>query len=256
MVKENNMERKVVDKLHLVYTIIIFVIVLLAIWLASPYIVCKEVLTKFEFAATITSIVLALVSIVYSMNSGQGISENLGSMRNASEKIGNVGDKLETLQTSLQTEILHLSSLEQKMQALHDKTDKTNEMIVELGQNKDIPTSDGVEGKFDFSSSSITGLIIIYACSLAKKTGKAYPAILVGNPYYVHGYITALEISASKHFRAMGMPDMTIHVSVFDNAYFGMATNPDYILQQIQSKGRYAKAQETLLKIQEFYNVK
>ena len=113
------MDRKI-DYLHLVYIIIIFVVVLLAIWLASPYIVCEESLTKFEFAATITSIVLALVSIIYTLISGQSVSQNLGSMRDSSEKIGNVGEKLETIQTGLQEDIAHLTGIEQSIQTLLD----------------------------------------------------------------------------------------------------------------------------------------
>lgn len=248
------MERKI-NYLHLVYIIIIFVIILLAIWLVAPYVVCEESLMKFEFAATITSIVLALVSIVYSMHSGQGISENLGSMRNASEKIGNVGDKLETIQTSLQTEITHLTNLEQKMQTLHDKTDRTNQLINEMGQNKNITSTSGNEGIFDYENSSVSGLIIIYACSLAYKNGKPFPAEYTGNPFYAHGYITALEISASKHFRALAYPNGVIQVSVFNEAYFGKATDVNYISAQMDGKSGYAQAQEALENIKKFYGV-
>lgn len=249
-------EEKKVNYLHLVYIIIIFVIVLLAIWLVSPYVVCEESLMKFEFAATITSIVLALVSIVYSMSSGQGISENLGSMRNASEKIGNVGDKLETIQNSLQTEITHLTNLEQKMQALHEKTDRTNQMINEMGQNKDISSNSGNEGKFDYENSSVSGLLIVYACSLAFEKGKPFPAEFTGNPFYAHGYITALEISASKHFRALTYMNGVITVTKFDADYFGKATDIDYISSQMKDKSGYAQAQEALEKIKKYYDVK
>ena len=253
--KRNMEEVRKVNHLHLVYIIIIFVIVLLAIWLASPYIVCEESLVKFEFAATITSIVLALVSIVYSMSSGQGISENLGSMRNASEKIGTVGDKLETIQTSLQAEISHLTNLEQKMQALHDKTDRTNQLINEMGLNNNITSTSGNEGKFDYENSSVSGLLIVYACSLAYKKGKPFPAEFTGNPFYAHGYITALEISASKHFRALTYMNGVITVTKFDTDYFGKATDVDYISAQMQGKSGYVQAQEALEKINQFYGV-
>lgn len=249
-------EERKINYLHLVYIIIIFVIILLAIWLVAPYVVCEESLMKFEFAATITSIVLALVSIVYSMNSGQGISENLGSMRNASEKIGNVGDKLETIQTSLQTEITHLTNLEQKMQTLHDKTDRTNQLINEMGQNKNITSTSGNEGKFDYENSSVIGLLIIYACFLAHENIKNFPAALIGNPFYVHGYVTALEISVSKHFRATGLQGIIIQVKHFDKNYFDKATDPEFILNYIQNNGDSAQAKDSLKKIKEFFEVK
>lgn len=248
-------EEKKINYLHLVYIIIIFVIILLAIWLVAPYVVCEESLVKFEFAATITSIVLAVVSIIFSISSSQGISENLGSMRNASEKIGNVGDKLETIQTSLQAEISHLTNLEQKMQALHDKTDKTNQMINEMGLNNNITSTSGNEGKFDYENSSVSGLLIIYACSLAYKKEKPFPAEFTGNPFYAHGYITALEISASKHFRALTYMNGVITVTKFDTDYFGKATDVNYISARMQGKSGYVQAQESLEKIKKYYEV-
>ena len=79
--------KKEVNTLHVIYLIIIFVIVLLAIWLCAPYVVCEESLLKFEFAATITSTILAVISITYTMSSSGSISQNLGSMRDSSDKI-------------------------------------------------------------------------------------------------------------------------------------------------------------------------
>lgn len=249
-------EEKTINYLHLVYIIIIFVIILLAIWLVAPYVVCEESLMKFEFAATITSIVLAVISIIFTLSSGNGISHNLASMRDASEKIGNVGDKLETIQTSLQTEITHLTNLEQKMQALHDKTDRTNQLINEIGLNNNITSTSGNEGKFDYENSSVSGLIIVYACSLANETGKFFPAAIVGNPFYVHGYVTALEISASKYFRALALPTGHIQVNLFNKNYFGKAAEADYIAEQIQRNPGYAQAQGALENIKKFYGVK
>lgn len=214
------MERKVVDKLHLVYTIIIFVIVLLAIWLASPYIVCEEVLTKFEFAATITSIVLAVVSIIYSMYSGQGVSQNLGSMRDASEKIVNVGDNLESIQTSLQDDITKLTNMETNMQTMLSEIRATKGMIANLGgnyQNDQTTTSDP---EFVFEKTSIVGKCIIYACKLSMDLRRPFPANLIGNPTYVHGYITALETCAPAKFRIIMDTNGYVSVLVFDKDLF------------------------------------
>lgn len=109
--------------------------------------------------------------------------------------------------------------------------------------------------KFNCANSSISGLLIIYACSLAFKNRKNFPATLIGNPYYVHGYITALEISADEHFRAIGLADMTINVSNFDEQYFGDATNKEYILSRIKSNGGYAQALISLQDINKYFGV-
>ena len=245
------MERKI-DYLHLVYIIIIFVVVLLAIWLASPYIVCEESLAKFEFAATITSIVLALVSIIYTLISGQSVSQNLGSMRDSSEKIGNVGEKLETIQTGLQEDIAHLTGIEQSIQTLLDKQNQTNNLLADLSKNNQIDNNITSNQTFVFEKTSIVGKCIIYACKLSKEHNKPFPANIIGNQAYVHGYITALETCAPSHFRAQGKQNGVVEVMHFDNDFFKSITK-EGINNEIQTNGLYIGMNQVMSNIEQFF---
>lgn len=245
------MEGKV-DKLHLVYTIIIFVIVLLAIWLASPYIVCEEVLTKFEFAATITSIVLAVVSIIYSMYSGQGVSQNLGSMRDASEKIGDVGNKLESIQEGLQDDIFKLTNMETNMQTMLSEIRAAKGMIANLGGNYRNDQTTTNDHEFVFEKTSIVGKCIIYACKLSKEQNKPFPANLVGNPSYLHGYITALETCAPSKFRVTGSPNGFIEVMHIDEGFFELITK-QYINQEIRANRLFSDMEQVMHNIDTYF---
>ena len=245
------MDRKI-DYLHLVYIIIIFVIVLLAIWLVSPYVVCEESLVKFEFAATITSIVLAVVSIIFSISSSQGISQNLGSMRDASEKIGNVGDKLGTIQSGLQDDITRLTNIETNMQALLGEIQDAKGMIAHLGKNNQIDQMVVNGQQFVFSQTSIVGKCIIYACRLSFEQSKPFPASLIGNPSYVHGYITALETCAPSHFRASGRADGYITVSHFDDGFFELITKAN-INKEIKGNANYTEMNKVMQNISAFF---
>ena len=242
---------KTINYLHLVYIIIIFVIILLAIWLVAPYVVCEESLVKFEFAATITSIVLAVVSIIFSISSSQGISQNLGSMRDASDKIGNVGDKLETIRTNLTDDILHLSTIEQSMQDILHEVHDTKDMVQELGKNnfnKDVKATE----QFVFAQTSIVGKCIIYACRLSFEQSKPFPASLIGHPAYVHGYITALETCAPSHFRASGKADGNISVSRFDDSFFELITKAN-INKEIRGNANYTEMNKVMQNISAFF---
>lgn len=245
------MDRKI-DYLHLVYIIIIFVVVLLAIWLSSPYIVCEESLAKFEFAATITSIILALISIFYTLFSGLNVSQNLGSMRESSKKIGDVSEKLETIQTSMQEDITHLTGIEMSLQTLLDKQTQTNSLLADLSKNNQILNDTNSNRNFVFDQTSIVGKCIIYACKLSKEHNKPFPANIIGNQAYVHGYVTALETCAPSHFRAQGKQNGLVEVWHFDNDFFKSITK-EGISNEIQRNGLYVGMNQVLLNIEQFF---
>lgn len=242
---------------HLFYCGVIFIILTIFFWTMAMN-ESNDAVRLFSFAATITSIVLAVVSIVFSIVSGFKTFRSVGSIQDASDRIGNVGEKLETIQASLTDDISHLTTIEQDIHTVIEEVKRTRNIVENgLGQNKQqftTPTEN--ENQFDVANSSIAGLIIIYACSLAYKKGKAFPAALTGNPFYAHGYITALEISSSKYFRALALPSGYVQVSVFNENYFGKATDATYISAQMQGKSGYAQALEALEKIKQFYEVK
>lgn len=244
-------EERKINYLHLVYIIIIFVIILLAIWLVAPYVVCEESLVKFEFAATITSIVLAVVSIIFSISSSQGISQNLGSMRDASEKIESVGDKLGTIQSHLAEDILSLSKMEKSLQDILHEVHDTKDMVQEFGKNnfnKDVKATE----QFVFAQTSIVGKCIIYACRLSFEQSKPFPASLIGHPAYVHGYITALETCAPSHFRASGKADGNITVSRFDDRFFELITKAN-INKEIRGNANYTDMNKVMQNISAFF---
>lgn len=254
------MATKTINSLHLIYIIIIFVIILLALWFVCPYVVCEDTLTKFEFAATITSIVLAVVSIMYSMYSGQGVSQNLGAMRDATATISTVGQDMQHIKENLNNDIESLGRLESEMKnaqsgiiQILQETKNLNQKMTPPEQNSSIPSNniDG-SGSFVFSKTSIIGKCIIYACMLSKEKNKPFPAALLGNPSYVHGYVTALETCAPTHFRANGRPDATIEATFFDNRFFKDITKQG-IITEINSNGLYFEMRAIMHNILEYF---
>ena len=85
------MGEKTVNKLHLVYGYVIAGIVIISIlicWVLScKGYVSENAFQNFSFAASIVSIVLALVSIVYTIYSGGNVSNSVGVLQDAEKNI-------------------------------------------------------------------------------------------------------------------------------------------------------------------------
>ena len=90
---------KTVNRLHIVYCIVICLLVVgmvILCWiLTSKNAISEHAFDNFAFAATIVSIVLALVSIIYTIHSGAGVTNSIGILKNVED---NISGQLETLQ--------------------------------------------------------------------------------------------------------------------------------------------------------------
>lgn len=121
---------------RLVYWAVIFIILTIVFWTMSMY-ESDEALRLFTFAATITSIVLACVSIVLSLVSGIGTYKNLGSMRDASDKISVVSDGLVQIKDALNTDIVKIDALGENMSATQDQLHSIIEALSHLQKGVD-----------------------------------------------------------------------------------------------------------------------
>lgn len=86
--KYNILNRKV-SVYHLIYIIVISVIFIIVALVVLPGRINNDAYQNFSFAATVTSIVLAVVSIVYSLQSGLKSSGQMESIRGIEQSISN-----------------------------------------------------------------------------------------------------------------------------------------------------------------------
>lgn len=91
-----------INKLHLIYGIIICAILILAsIVCFTTERIPQQIFDCFSFASTITSIVLAVVSIVYSITSGSGVEHRLNEMKDIERKMTDNINKISRLEESV-----------------------------------------------------------------------------------------------------------------------------------------------------------
>lgn len=198
-----NMRREV-DKLHLIYIIVIsilFVIFLIICWVIS----CKQqisdvALQNFSFAATITSIVLAVVSIVYSIYSGAGMSGSVSLMQDAENKIRIQVDKLDNIDTKIFDAVRTGNSvLENKVDHIKQQIQPISESLYKIDNSDTSAKSNTI---IDINKMSVYGLILLYICYKSLQTGKSWPIDLLGNEnkYYFQGLLVVLTCISELKF--------------------------------------------------------
>lgn len=92
---------KKVSVWHIIYIVLICTIFCLVVILILPGRICEEAYTNFSFAATITSIVLAVVSIVYSLQSGLSSVGQLNSIKDVEVSIKNELQKFSDIEGAI-----------------------------------------------------------------------------------------------------------------------------------------------------------
>lgn len=101
---------------HLVYVVVICLIVCVFLLCIMPGRVNEDAYHNFSFAATITSIVLAIVSIVYSIQSGLVSFNRIESIQDIEGRIGKELERFENLENSIKSAVKEgISPLEASM---------------------------------------------------------------------------------------------------------------------------------------------
>ena len=242
---------KQVDKLHLVYGYIIFGIVLVSvvvIWILS----CKGVISEtafqnFSFAASVVSIVLAVVSIVYSMKSGAGVAGSINILQEAGHDIRENVKALDGLEDHI------VNAVQEGFESLGGKIENVQNQIEPLLQSANA-NSQVVEGntttKFliDLERNSNYGNVILYICLKASETKKSWNLDIMGseNKEYVWGYLVAMSSIQSMKFYYEYDTNSNVVSSCSFGASKNMPTKED-VLKLLKTRETYEKLLKSLI---------
>lgn len=124
-------KKRQVNVMHLVYITVIFIILTILFWTLSLN-NSDDALRMFSFASTITSIVLAVVSIVYSIFSGKNVDASLGSISKTSEDIREVGSDIRNIGEDLSKVGTNIQGVAEGIETVNQKLSGEVEKIVGL----------------------------------------------------------------------------------------------------------------------------
>lgn len=213
----NNRDEKYVNILHLIYGGVIALIVIIAVIICQPRAVHPEASNNFAFAATITSIVLAVVSIVYSIQSGSGVSSNLGSIKSIEDSINVQLGKLNDLESRITENISRkIADSNAEVCSRIDGIEKNN---TESFKNQASVNVD--DDKFDTNKTSVLGKVALYACYKASKTGRSLELkqCFSENIDYIYGFLIGVASVCSSKIE-LETDNQSIRVKNFDDNYF------------------------------------
>lgn len=121
---------------HIIYLVIICLIINIFLLCIVPGRINEEAYHNFSFAATITSIVLAVVSIVYSLQSGLSSQSQLNGIKNIEERIGSELTRFSTLESSIKDAVKEgITPLEASMGNIQQRQDDLQKSQDDFSKN-------------------------------------------------------------------------------------------------------------------------
>lgn len=249
---------------HLYYTIAIAIIIFIAFVLIVPDRVSENAFENFSFASTITSIVLAVVSIVYSIYAGNASSAQLNNVREIDAEIKKQLDGFGHIEENV-SKLLDggMSKLQDDVKKLSDGQTQITNKINDLGKNVESKNDASGNATLSFADNSTFGDLLLYACALSNEKSKPLPKEIfdeeIADYNYWFGYLVALQMSLPDKIKLSshneGGTPLSALVIKFDTAVFGTASSLKAKLSAHIKEGSSDSIKKYLNDVDTYYNV-
>jgi len=212
---------------HIIYLIVICLIINIFLLCIIPGRINDDAFHNFSFAATITSIVLAVVSIVYSLQSGISSIGQIESIKEIESKIGREISRFSDLESSIKNAVKEgMIPLENSVGDLQKAQDNVASLLkssLESAapiQPKD--TSGSIPKLFQEQPIPKIIYIILYSCQRSFETKRPIPMDVFkkhfeGDASYCKGVVVCLSIFMAS--------DITIHSDAYKTDFQVVAYN-------------------------------
>lgn len=216
---------------HVIYLILLTVVVNVFLLAICPGRVSEAAMDNISFASAIVSIVLALVSIVYSLQSGFSSSSQLDSIKNIE---GNIHAELKNFQKLRDTIFEMINPIESVVGNLQKSTgdiqkaqDSINKNVDGLNKTVSLTVLDSKgENKEKNITLTHTMVVSLYAAIRSKETGMDLPFhvfanFIGGRSYYVEGMLEILNALGDGITMTVGSSSTRKKIIDFDQNKFG-----------------------------------
>lgn len=216
------------QKLHTFYIsgILVFIIIELVTGLCMGNDKHSDILSYVSFAATLSSLIMSVVAIIFTIvynnrgseqlnkmdSASQSITKSLNDFKDTSIKLSQSIDNLSEMSDSISSAVKdfrteseqlgnRLEKISEKLDRIELKTDKTYEATTMNAAPKDDKKEPiSTEGLKEYlSHCSFAGLLALLACALSKEKNKEFTlddvAVNQDTVYYMYGYIMATQAS-------------------------------------------------------------
>lgn len=247
---------------HIAYIVLICLLIILFVLLIAPGRISEDAYHNFSFAATITSIVLAVVSIVYSIQTGMSSLGHMTRIRDIEENISEEVQKFSGIDEAIRQAISPLNQKMGDMQKAQDTMkqvqDDMLEQVTKFNETKveaTVPQADG-------SQKSIIGpnilSLLLYAASLSKERNMDIPFHEFGRVYgkvqarYCEGLLDGISaINSDKLKVEQGSRVTRKKVTIYDESVLG---TKDHWRGETEKLGDDSSTKDLLKRIDEYYS--
>lgn len=252
-------------RLHLIYWAIIFGILAVCLLVIAPGCVNPKAFENFSFASTIVSIVLAVVSIVYSFRSKSSTIDNIAGIRVIEQNIDLKLQNFDALGEKITREVKDtLSGLKQDMSDLKDdqKDFKStlDQMVSDQKRFFDADTQSvdntGNGNSTLISRTSFIGKIALLMAYLSFTHKKSLDFSLLSNLFtedkdYYWGYYAALTASHSGYFEYSVTNSTVFEIKKYNEKKLGDYNYWRRLIKSDTDSGKFSK--EYLDEIEKYF---
>lgn len=218
---------------HLIYIAIICLIIIIAVLVIIPGRINEDAYQNFSFASTITSIVLAAVSIIYSIQSGLATGSQMSDVKSIEHNISKEVAKLSGIDKNIRDIIRPLTETVGQISDTQNTMQQTQSKLVahveKLSLNfEPIEVLQSGGDKIKIKGPVVLS-VTIYAAIMSRQTGMDIPfhkfAEYIGKQAtYCEGLLDGLAaVHPDKISISVGSKKTRKVVHTFDEAYFGDA---------------------------------
>ena len=220
MIKDIKNTKKIYQ-LHLFYVCVICSIFIIFNVCFIPEKVSDAAFQNFSFASSIVSIVLAVVSIVYSLWSGKSSNSQYDSIRHIERQIDTQLDSFKIIDSSIKTT---LSTQQQKLNQMHEDQTK---IFNKIRSSAFIGTSNSKPNQtenFNINNNPDVANICLFFFCLSSDKQKKLPVKLLNKNFelYWAGYLVGISRSLPTRISYRKEGD-SILITHFDTTFFNTA---------------------------------
>ena len=193
--------KRKVSALHLFYVIVIFVIVQLFLLVICPGRINEYAFDNFSFASTVVSIVLAVISIVYTFQSGQSSSDQLSNIKDIEGRIHQEINRFSDIDERITRA---LKPIGDSIGDIRQQTSDINKSIKDnlLFATPPSDTNDNAStATVDICTLPRMFRIVFYISQRCVDTGKPFPFFILKNVAEKHAYYCLGVINCLSAFR-------------------------------------------------------
>lgn len=160
-----------------------------------------DIISVISFGATLSSLIMSVVAIIFTIVSGKDGREQLGRITQATKELQTTATTISNFQTVASELSSSIVRVEKKLGMIDDRTlamQKNFSSIMSLGSaSGSAGNSPAIDVKNYIDRGSMTGCVLLLSCALSKEYSKKFEINLFDEKWFPHQYCFGYTIASA-----------------------------------------------------------